>query len=61
MVMKSRILIDYYFSSFYLINFLKKMLIAKNCRSGSVVEHVIGNDGVGGSIPPCGTIEQNLV
>ena len=56
MAIKSRILNDYYFSSFYLINFLKKNVNSKkNCRSGSVVEHVIGNDGVGGSIPPCGT------
>ena len=56
MVMKSRIQINYYFSSFYLINLLEKNVNSKkNCRSGSVVEHVIGNDGVGGSIPPCGT------
>ena len=26
------------------------------CRRSSGVEHVIGNDGVGGSIPPDGTI-----
>ena len=31
------------------------MLLEKHCHSSSVVEHVIGNDEVGGSIPLCGT------
>ncbi len=34
-------------------------IINKICRRSSVVEHVIGNDGVGGPIPLGGTTLKN--